>query len=63
MKPVGHPISKNGTDVDCRYEKHRDIVNFPKCDGWREEQTEGLFSILFVNNLKPPNRFPSKVLR
>ena len=45
MKPAGLPISKNGIDVDCSYEKHTDIVNLPKCDGWTEGQTEGLFSI------------------
>jgi len=53
MKPAGLPISKNGTDVDCSFEKHRDIVNFPKCDGWTEGHTD-YFSFLFVNNLKTP---------
>ena len=33
MQVGGILISKIGIDVDCSYEKHKDILNLPKFDG------------------------------
>ena len=64
MKQAGLHISKNGIDNDCSYEKHTDIVNLPKYDGWTEGQNKWIIFYFYLSIIcKPPNRFVSKVLR
>ena len=49
MKQAGLPISKNDIDNDCSYEKHTDIVNLPKYDGWTEGQNKWIIFYFYLS--------------